>query len=92
MAKYRGRTVKLNKPFRTPGQRKKFAVFVKNRSTGNIKKVRFGDPNLSIKKNIPARQRSFFARFRPILAKVKGQKSLSPVFWAMKSWRKGFKI
>lgn len=92
MAKYRGRTVKLNKPFRTPGQRKKFAVFVKNRSTGNIKKVRFGDPNLSIKKNIPARQRSFFARFRPILAKVKGQKSLSPVFWAMKSWRKGFNI
>ena len=92
MAKYRGRTVKLNKPFRTPGQRKKFAVFVKNRSTGNIKKVRFGDPNLSIKKNIPARQRSFFARFRPILAKVRGQKSLSPVFWAMKSWRKGFKI
>tara|TARA_B100001939_G_scaffold327764_1_gene322386 strand:- start:1044 stop:1322 length:279 start_codon:yes stop_codon:yes gene_type:complete len=92
MAKYRGRTVKLNKPFRTPGQRKKFAVFVKNRSTGNIKKVRFGDPNLSIKKNIPARQRSFFARFRPILAKVRGQKSLSPVFWAMKSWRKGFNI
>ena len=68
MAKYRGRTVKLNKPFRTPGQRKKFAVFVKNRSTQKIKKVRFGDPNLSIKKNIPARQRSFFARFRPILA------------------------
>ena len=92
MAKYRGKNVKLNKPFRTPGQRKKFAVYVKNRSTGNIKKVRFGDPNLSIKKNIPARQRSFFARFRPILAKVRGQKSLSPVFWAMKSWRKGFKI
>ena len=85
MAKYRGRTVKLNKPFRTPGQRKKFAVFVKNRSTGNIKKVRFGDPNLSIKKNIPARQRSFFARFRPILAKVRGQKSLSPTLISFSS-------
>jgi len=92
MAKYRGRTVKLNKPFRTPGQRKKFAVYVKNRLTGNIKKVRFGDPNMSIKKNNPARQRSFLARHGAILKKVSGQKSLKPVFWALKSWRKGFKI
>ena len=53
MAKYQGRTVKLNKPFRTPGERKKFAVYVKNRSTGNVKKVRFGDPNMKIKKTIP---------------------------------------
>ena len=92
MAKYRGSTVKLNKPFRTPGQRKKFAVYVKNRSTGNIKKVRFGDPNMSIKKNNPARQRSFLARHGAILRKVSGQKSLKPVYWAIKSWRKGFKI
>ena len=92
MAKYRGRTVKLNKPFRTPGQRKKFAVYVKNRLTGNIKKVRFGDPNMSIKKNNPARQRSFMARHGAILRKVTGQKSLKPVYWAIKSWRKGFKI
>tara|TARA_R100001163_G_C4902212_1_gene90313 strand:- start:162 stop:440 length:279 start_codon:yes stop_codon:yes gene_type:complete len=92
MAKYRGRTVKLNKPFRTPNQRKKFAVYVKNKLTGNIKKVRFGDPNMSIKKNNPARQRSFMARHGAILRKVTGQKNLKPVFWAIKSWRKGFKI
>tara|TARA_Y100000114_G_C11584210_1_gene242553 strand:- start:56 stop:334 length:279 start_codon:yes stop_codon:yes gene_type:complete len=92
MAKYRGRTVKLNKPFRTSGQRKKFAVYVRNRATGNIKKVRFGDPNMSIKKNNPARQRSFLARHGAILKKVSGQKSLKPVYWAIKSWRKGFKI
>jgi len=26
------------------------------------------------------------------LANVKGQKNLSSVYWAMQSWRKGFKI
>ena len=50
MAKYQGRTVKLGKPFRTPGQSNKFAVYVKDRKTKNVKKVRFGDPNMSIKK------------------------------------------
>ena len=92
MAIYRGRQVKLNKPFRTPSARKKFGVYVKNKATGNVQIVRFGDPKLSIKKNIPARQRSFMARFRPILAKVKGQKNLSPAYWAVQSWKKGFKI
>ena len=71
---------------------KKFGVYVKNKATGNVQIVRFGDPNLSIKKNIPARQRSFMARFRPILAKVKGQKNLSPAYWAVQSWKKGFRI
>tara|TARA_A100001201_G_scaffold100693_1_gene86543 strand:+ start:649 stop:927 length:279 start_codon:yes stop_codon:yes gene_type:complete len=92
MAKYKGREVKLNKPFRTPGKSKKFGVYVKNKSTGRVQVVRFGDPNLSIKKNIPARQKSFMARFRPILAKVKGQKNLSPAYWAVQSWKKSFKI
>ena len=92
MATYRGRSVKLNKPFRTPNKSKKFGVYVRDRSSGNVKIVRFGDPNLSIKKSIPARQKSFMARFRPILAKVKGQKSLSPAYWAVQSWKKNFKI
>ena len=72
MAKYKGRTVKLNKPSR--GDVKKFKVFVRDRSSGRVKKINFGSKTMSIKKNIPARQRSFFARFRPILANVKGQK------------------
>ncbi len=92
MATYRGRSVKLNKPFRTPNKSKKFGVYVRDRSSGNVRIVRFGDPNLSIKKNIPARQKSFMARFRPILAKVKGQKNLSPAYWAVQSWKKSFKI
>jgi len=92
MAKYQGRKVALNKPFRTPSASKKFGVYVKNNRTNKIQIVRFGAKGMSIKKNIPARQRSFMARFRPILAKVKGQKSLSPAYWAIKSWRKGFKV
>ena len=92
MGIYKGKKVKLNKPFRTTGGSKKFGVYVKNKKTGRVQIVRFGAKGMSIKKNIPARQRSFMARFRPILAKVKGQKSLSPAYWAVKSWRKGFKI
>ena len=92
MAKYQGRTVKLNKPFRTPNQRKKFAVYVRDRKTKNVKKIRFGDPNMSIKKNIPARQKTFLARMGGVLRKVKGQRSLSPAFWSISAWKKNFQI
>jgi hypothetical protein len=60
-AEYQGRKVTLNKPFRTPSGPKKFAVYTKNES-GNIVIVRFGDPNMKIKKNIPSRRKSFRAR------------------------------
>jgi hypothetical protein len=60
-AEYQGRKVTLNKPFRTPGGPKKFAVYTKNQS-GNVVIVRFGDPNMKIKKNIPERRKSFRAR------------------------------
>ena len=83
MAKYKGRTVKLNKIQR--GDVKKFKVFVKDKSSGRVKKVNFGSKTMSIKKHIPARKRSFMARFRPIIAKVKGQKNLSPAYWAIRS-------
>jgi hypothetical protein len=60
-SEYQGRKVTLNKPFRTSGGPKKFAVYVKNQS-GNVVIVRFGDPNMKIKKNIPSRRKSFRAR------------------------------
>tara|TARA_A100001388_G_scaffold253061_1_gene215926 strand:- start:2480 stop:2743 length:264 start_codon:yes stop_codon:yes gene_type:complete len=87
MAEYQGRKVTLNKPFRTPGKSKKFAVYVRNQRTKRVQIVRYGDPTMRIKKNIPARQRSFLARMGAILDKVKGQKNLSPAFWSMRSWR-----
>ena len=60
-AKYKGRTVKLNKPFRTPSAKKKFAVYVK-KPDGKVVIVRFGDPERSIKKHIPERRKNFRAR------------------------------
>ena len=85
MAKYRGRTVKLNSP--TRGEVKKFKVFVRDRSTGNVKKINFGQKGMSIKKNIPARKKSFMARMGGILRRVRGQKSLSPAYWSIRAWR-----
>jgi len=60
-AEYHGRRVQLGKPMR--GDVKKFKVYVKN-AKGNVVKVNFGDPNMRIKKYIPARRRSFRARHR----------------------------
>lgn len=53
--------VKLNKPRRTPDGPKKFSVYVKN-DKGNIVKVNFGDPNMEIKRDDPARRKSYRAR------------------------------
>tara|TARA_R100000808_G_scaffold15577_1_gene35864 strand:- start:10067 stop:10882 length:816 start_codon:yes stop_codon:yes gene_type:complete len=58
-AEYQGRKVTLNKPMK--GDVKKSKVYVKNEK-GNVVKVNFGDPNMKIKKNIPARRKSFRAR------------------------------
>lgn len=62
-AVYKGKHVNLGKPFRTPGESKKFAVYVKTKS-GRIKKIRFGDPNLTVKNDNPARAKSFRARHK----------------------------
>ena len=58
-AEYKGRKVTLNKP--TKGDIKKSKVYVKNEK-GNVVKVEFGDPNMQIQKDIPARRKSFRAR------------------------------
>jgi len=62
-AKHRGKNVKLNSPFRTPGGPKKFAVYVKT-PKGTIKKVTFGDPKLRVKNSNKARAKSFRARHK----------------------------
>jgi len=62
-AEYQGKKVTTGKPFRTPGEKKKFAVYVRS-SSGKIKKVRFGDPNMKIRASNPARRKSFAARHK----------------------------
>lgn len=86
MAKYKGRTVRLNKPSRIrKGQpsygKKKSQVFVKN-SKGRVIRVTFGDPNMRIKKSSPARRKSFRARHRCATAKDR----TTARYWSCKAW------
>ena len=57
-AEHRGKKVNLNKPFRTPGGPKKFAVYVKSPG-GGVKKVTFGDPNLRVRNRNKVAAKSF---------------------------------
>ena len=62
-ALHRGKQVKLNKPFRTPGGPKKFAVYVKTPG-GNVKKVTFGYPGLRVRNANKKAAKSFRARHK----------------------------
>lgn len=74
---------KLNKPFRTSGGPKKFSVYVKNEK-GNVVKVNFGDPNMEIKRDDPARRKSFRARHN---CNNPGPKTKAK-YWSCKMWSK----
>ena len=78
---------KLNKPFRTPGGPKKFSVYVKNEK-GNVVKVNFGDPNMSIKRDNPERRKSFRARHN---CDNPGPKTKAR-YWSCRQWRAGTKV
>jgi hypothetical protein len=60
-AVYQGRKVQLGK--RMAGDVKKFKVYVRN-DKGNVVKVNFGQKGVKIKKNNPARRKSFRARHK----------------------------
>lgn len=79
-ATYQGREVKLNKPMK--GDVKKSKVFVDLDGDGVAKKVNFGDPNMSIKKNDPERRKSFRARHN---CDNPGPKDKAR-YWSCKAW------
>lgn len=58
-AEHQGKTVTLNKP--SAGDVKKSKVYVMG-PNGSVVKVNFGDKNMTIKKHIPGRRKSFRAR------------------------------
>ena len=60
-AEYQGKKVTLNKPFYTPDGPKKSAVYVTG-PKDDVVIVRFGDPNMEIKRDDPERRKSFRAR------------------------------
>jgi len=79
-AEYQGKKVKLNDPIR--GGSKKFYVYVKDGD--KVKKVSFGDTTgLSIKRDDPARRKSFRARHNCDTAKDK----TSARYWSCYQWR-----
>lgn len=87
-AEYKGKKVNLNDPIRTsenPG--KKFKVYVKG-PKGNVVVVRFGDPNMEIKRDDPKRRASFRARH--------GCDNPGPKwkarYWSCYQWRGGAKV
>ena len=91
MPEFQGKNVKLNKPSRiTKGEpgygRKKFKVYVKDGD--KVKKVMFGDPNLSIKRTNDAKRKSFRARHKCDTAKDKTKAS----YWSCKMWEKRKKV
>lgn len=88
-SEYKGKKVKLNDPIRTSEvPSKKFKVYVKDPATGNIKVVRFGDPNLSIKRDDPARRKSFRARHN---CENPGPKTKAR-YWSCYQWRASQKV
>ena len=86
-AEYQGRKVELDNPFRTPDGPKKFSVYVKNEK-GNVVKVNFGDPNMEIKRDDPARRKSFRARHN---CDDPGPKWKAR-YWSCYQWRAGSKV
>jgi len=80
-ATYKGKEVPLNKPM--AGDIKKSKVYVDPDGDGKAQKVNFGDKNMSIKKDQPARKKSYCAR-------SSGQGNLtdksSANYWSRRAW------
>lgn len=75
----------LNKPFRTPKGPKKFGVYVKNEKN-NIVLVRFGDPNMEIKRDDPDRRKSFRARHK---CDTNPGPKYKARYWSCRMWESG---
>jgi len=78
---YKGKQVKLNRPRYSSLGSKKFVVYVKDLD-GEVKKIKFGQKGMWIKKNNPDKRRSFRARHRCDTA----NDITSPRYWSCKMW------
>lgn len=83
-AKFQGREVSLNNPFRLPdGANKKFGVYVKDGE--KVKRVTFGDPNMEIRRDDDKARANFRARHSCDTATDK----TSARYWSCRMWEKG---
>jgi hypothetical protein len=78
----------LNKPFRLSGDKKKFGVYVKNEK-GNVVMVKFGDPNMEIKRDDPERRKSFRARHQ---CDTNPGPKYKARYWSCRQWESGRKV
>lgn len=79
----------LGKVTRNPsGSKKKFHVYVK--CGGKVKKISFGDPGLSIKRDSAARRKNFRARHK--CDKPAGKDRCTARYWSCYQWRAGKKV
>lgn len=81
-AEYQGREVKLGKPMR--GDVKKYKVFVKDKKTGNVKKVNFGSKEMEIKRDDPERRKSFRARHG--CGTPRASDRTKAAYWSCRMW------
>lgn len=81
-AKYKGREVKLGKPM--SGDIKKYKVYVKDKKTGNVKKVEFGDPNMEIRRDNPKARKSFRARHG--CGTPRASDRTKAAYWSCRMW------
>jgi hypothetical protein len=86
-AEYQGRKVQVGRPMRNSGGGKKYVVYVKNPSTGKIKKISFGDVHggLTAKVSNPKARKSFASRHQ--CAKKKDR--MTAGYWACRINRYG---
>lgn len=75
------KTMKCNVPRRDVQGGKKFVVLACQNGQERI--VRFGDANMTIKKNQPSRKKSYCARSGGIKGKTN---KLSANFWSRRAW------
>lgn len=84
-AEYDGKDVELNQPFRLKNHPdKKFGVYVKN-DKDNVVMVKFGDPNMEIKRDDPERLKSFRARHK---CDTEPGPKWKARYWSCKMWQK----
>jgi hypothetical protein len=70
-----------NKPKRTPGASKKFVVVAKEGD--KVKTIRFGDPNMKIRKSNPEARKSFRARHK---CDTDPPSKLTARYWSCRKW------
>jgi hypothetical protein len=86
-AEYQGKKVQVGRPMRNSGGGKKYVVYVKNPSTGKIKKISFGDVHggLTAKVSNPKARKAFASRHQ--CAKKKDR--MTAGYWACRINRYG---